>query len=400
MSGGSGQRPRALELFAGAGGLALGLHAAGFEHAALVEFEAKACAMLRHNAHGWRRIRQRDAPWRPDQVVEADVRDYLRSPDAVGGELDLLAGGPPCQPFSLGGVHAGSTDARNMFPAALDYVRAYLPKLVLFENVPGLTRPGFLPYFQYVEDQLRWPTTPPRADEPWTEHHNRVRVRRNGPLGARYRVTRQVINAADLGVPQVRRRVFLMAVRGDVLDEALPPAPLTHTEEALLYTQWVEPSYWEEYGLLPPRLPGRLAPERAQRLKLDGFPEDLRWRTVRDALDVLPEPVDGAADPVFLNHVGVPGARSYKGHTGSELDRPAKTLKAGVHGVCGGEAMIRYPEGHVRYMTVREAATIQGFPLDYEFLGARGHAMRHIGNAVAKEVARVVGGHLRAHAGL
>ena len=82
--------------------------------------------------------------------------------------------------------------------------------------------------------------------------------------------------------------------------------------------------------------------------------------------------------------------RAYPGHTGSELDKPSKTIKAGVHGVPGGENMIRYPDGSLRYMTVREAARVQTFPDGYEFCGAWSEGMRQIGNAVPVELARVV----------
>lgn len=387
--------PSSLELFAGGGGLALGLHHAGFEHLALVEFEGKACATLHRNAERWQKTEgTATPPWRTEDIHHADVRDFLGS-QAMPSSVDLLAGGPPCQPFSLGGVHAGMNDDRNMFPAALDFVRELMPKAVIFENVPGLTRPGFLPYFEYVEDQLRWPTCTPRPGETWQEHSARLRERTTGPLDTRYRVTRQIIDSADLGVPQVRRRVFLMAVRGDLTDEAPGRVPLSHSRDALLYSQWVEGEYWEEHALVEPPRPENISEDRILELKRRGRPAALRWRTVRDAITDLPDPVDGVPSPGVLNHIGIPGARAYPGHTGSPIDWPSKTIKAGVHGVCGGEAMIRFPDDSLRYMTVRESARIQTFPDDYEFVGARSHAMRHIGNAVAVKVATAVGRHLR-----
>jgi DNA (cytosine-5)-methyltransferase 1 len=383
---------RSLELFTGAGGLALGLHAAGFEHVALVEFETKACETLRHNSRVWVSAETERPPWKPDQVHEEDVRDFLRS-GAFNrlGEVDLLAGGPPCQPFSLGGVHAGVSDKRNMFPAALDFVRELRPKVVIFENVPGLLRPGFLPYFEYVEEQLRWPDCVPHADESWREHLDRLRSMKDAPLDTRYHVTRQLINAADLGVPQTRVRLFLMAVRRDVSDVPVSPVTGTYSEEALLYAQCVSGEYWMEHNLAPRPCPATVKDKRLELMRSNGGPQKARWRTVRDAISGLPEPVDGSPSAGLLNHVGIPGARSYAGHTGSHIDWPAKTLKAGVHGVCGGEAMIRFEDDTLRYLTVRESARIQTFPDDYEFLGARSHAMRHIGNAVAAEVARAVG---------
>src|SRR5262249_9190687 len=127
-------------------------------------------------------------------------------------------------------------------------------------------------------------------------------------------------------------------------------------------------------------------------------PEELPWRTVRDAIGDLPDPEVIAEEHEFVNHKHNPGARSYPGHTGSPFDEPAKTLKAGVHGVPGGENTVRYVNGKVRYFTVREAARIQTFPDDYVFHASWTESMRQIGNAVpvrlAELVARDVAEHL------
>ena len=371
--------------------MALGLHVAGFTHAALVEFEPKACDTLIHNAESWRRRNGGSAPWTPEAVRLLDVREFDPLEVAADAAIDLVAGGPPCQPFSLGGVHAGMNDSRNMFPAALDLVRRVRPKLVLFENVAGLLRPSFLPYFEYVEEQLKDISCVPRINETWAQHRNRLRPGRAG-RGDGYHVTRQLVNAADFGVPQLRKRVFLMAVRNDLADEPIPLLEGTHSEEALLRDQWASGEYWIRHGLPAPSqgTDPRLL-KRAEAADSSKLP----WRTVRDAISDLPAPVDGEEHQSILNHLGVPGARSYPGHTGSDIDRPSKTIKAGVHGVCGGEAMIRFPDGQLRYMSVREAARIQTFPDSYEFLGARSHAMRHIGNAVPVDLAAAVGLHMR-----
>jgi DNA (cytosine-5)-methyltransferase 1 len=108
-------------------------------------------------------------------------------------------------------------------------------------------------------------------------------------------------------------------------------------------------------------------------------PELKPWRTVRDALKGVPDPrtKHGIADHNFRDL-----ARTYPGHTGSDYDAPAKTLKAGDHGVPGGENMIRYHDGSVRYFTVFEGKRIQTFPDDYQITGAWTEAMRQIGNAV------------------
>jgi DNA (cytosine-5)-methyltransferase 1 len=115
----------------------------------------------------------------------------------------------------------------------------------------------------------------------------------------------------------------------------------------------------------------------------------LPWVTVRDALVGLPEPAR-TEDKADMNHWRIPGARSYEGHTGSKLDWTAKTIKAGVHGVPGGENTVIDGSGQVRYFTLRETARIQSFPDNHVFAGARIHATRQIGNAVPSRLATVV----------
>jgi len=116
----------------------------------------------------------------------------------------------------------------------------------------------------------------------------------------------------------------------------------------------------------------------------------LPWRTVRDAIMDLPDPKSRAARAV-LNHAFQPGAKPYPGHTGSVLDLPAKTLKAGDHGVPGGENMIALPDGTYRYFTVRESARLQTFRDDYVFHGSWTETMRQLGNAVPVKLAHIVG---------
>ena len=116
----------------------------------------------------------------------------------------------------------------------------------------------------------------------------------------------------------------------------------------------------------------------------------LPWRTVRDAVSDLGEPASTAKDARHANHVLQFGARSYPGHTGSPLDEPAKTLKAGDHGVPGGENMVRYADGKVRYFSVRESCRLQAFPDEYVFEGSWTENMRQIGNAVPVTLGEVV----------
>jgi DNA (cytosine-5)-methyltransferase 1 len=115
----------------------------------------------------------------------------------------------------------------------------------------------------------------------------------------------------------------------------------------------------------------------------------LPWRTVRDAIHDLPDPESSAAATI-PDHRYQAGARIYPGHTGSPLDQAAKTIKAGDHGVPGGENMLVNTDGSVRYFTARETARIQTFPDGYVFHGSWTETMRQLGNAVPVALARVV----------
>jgi DNA (cytosine-5)-methyltransferase 1 len=384
---------KSVELFAGGGGMAVGTRDAGFEHLALVEWYKPAATILRHNA------RLHPTLWKEEDVHEKDVRIWLKETEVTTGHVDLVAGGPPCQPFSLAGVHAGDEDHRNMFPAAIDAVRKFEPKFVLFENVPGLTRPSFAPYFAYIKRQLENPGVTSNGDELWTEHD--ARLQRASEDALQYHVHQYLLDAADFGLPQNRRRVFLIGFRCDLPGADTWPEDIEadHCRDALLYDQWVTGDYWTEHDVPIPERPDDIE-TRVANLKEIGRPGKERWRTIRDAIKGLPEPIDGVDAEDVADHRGIPGARTYPKHSGSPFDWPAKTIKAGVHGVSGGEAMIRFADGSLRYLTVRESARIQGFRDDYQFPVARSRSMGAIGNAVATPVARLLAERLREHLGV
>lgn len=396
-----------IELFAGGGGMALGLHNAGFRHVAVNELDRRALETLEAN---FGRDRQEGDQW---PLVAGDVKD--QSWGDFADRVALCAGGAPCQPFSLGGVHRGHRDDRNLWPPFIDVVRRVRPKAVLGENVRGLTRPAFLPYLDYICDWLSVPHVVPRENETWFDHHARIRrVKQasNTPPDEHYLVDRKVLCAADYGVPQLRYRLFIVAFRADQVDtwnEGLPfgkrwswPVS-THSQEKLLWTL-SEGSYWEAHGLAGHQVD--IPRSKRKAVFQAGMEEEtLPWRTLRDALvgrldgepfSPLPEPLDGVDAPGFTHHVGVPGARLYKGHSGNALDWPAKTIKAGVHGVPGGEHVIRFGDGRLRYMSVRECARIQTFPDWWVFRGPRSEASRQIGNAVPVRLARIMGEHVAA----
>lgn len=378
---------KSLEIFSGAGGLAKGLELAGFQHAAFVEFNKHACASLHENF---------DA----EKVFFGDIKDFdLGALDGV----DVVAGGPPCQPFSLGGKHKADQDSRDMFPYAIRVIERLTPKAFVFENVKGLLRASFADYFEYIILRLGYPgfTAKPGAD--WKEHLSCLRsIGQLSYAGIKYDVSFKLLNAANYGVPQTRERVVIVGIRADLGVPWSFPAE-THSEDRLLWDMYVTGEYWERHRVpKPERAPMTdLLREKVARLK-DKYgmfePEQMPWRTVRDALHGIPDSrsAHGIADHIFRD-----GARTYPGHTGSDIDWPAKTIKAGGHGVPGGENMIRYPDDSVRYFTVCEAKRIQTFPDNFIIKGAWGEAMRQIGNAVpvllGETIGRELAGRLGAH---
>lgn len=372
-----------IELFAGAGGLALGFSGCGLHHRAVIEWNSHACNTLRHNKlHKVEPI----SHW-PD-VTEGDVKNFNYG--AFEG-IDLVTGGPPCQPFSMGGKHGGFLDERDMFPQAIRAVREVRPRAFVFENVQGVTRAAFAVYFDYILLQLEFPSLIAKPKEQWGDHLARLRKwkQKSGTV-SEYRVTFKLVNAANYGVPQKRMRVFLVGFRAD--EDKVWHAPAeTHSSDALLRSQWGSSEYWDKHKVASrhrPAKPAGVERKISALIDSDYGSNLLAWRTVRDALCDLPDPEN------FPNKVQAhrfqPGARSYPGHTGSPLDQPAKALKAGDHGVPGGENMLRRVDGSVRYFTVRESARIQTFPDRFLFEGAWGEIMRQLGNAVPVHLASVI----------
>lgn len=174
-----------LEICAGAGGQALGLELAGFEHAALVEIDSAACATLRFNRPNW-------------NVIEKDLHNFSGK-DFRG--IDLLAGGVPCPPFSKAGKQLGQGDERDLFPEAIRLVDEIRPKAVMLENVRGLLDAVFDDYRKKIIDDLR-------------------------KLG--YTAEWRLLNASDFGVPQLRPRVVFVAIRNDLASEFSWPQPFGH----------------------------------------------------------------------------------------------------------------------------------------------------------------------------
>jgi len=377
---------KSIELFAGAGGLALGTAHAGFGHRVVLDWDRNACETIRKNKK--RRLRH----VRNWNVFEGDACGYdFRQHQ---GDVEYIFGGPPCQPFSIGGKHRGNGDERNMFPQAIRAVKEIKPKAFIFENVKGLLRKNFSNYFNYILNQLRYPTINRIGDEEWTDHQARLEQAYTSDSfgGLHYRVIYKLLNAADYGVPQQRQRVFIVGIRSDIRAEFSFPEP-THEEDALLYDKWVSGEYWERHRVPKAHREVFSKPlrRRVDQLRFLTPKMTLKaWRTVRDAISDLPQIKVGEESPQIANHYLNPGARSYVGHDGSPFDKPAKTLKAGDYGVSGGENTLRFKNGSVRYFSVRECARLQTFPDKWVLEGSWTECMRQLGNAVPVKLGEAV----------
>jgi len=370
-----------IELFAGAGGLALGLVNSGFQHKAIVEVNKDACKTIRNNNvfdYG-------------KKLYEGNIINFDYT--TIENEIDLISGGPPCQPFSLGGKSQANNDSRDMFPQAVRAIREKKPKAFIFENVKGLMRKSFEPYFKYIILQLQYPSIERSTNESWEQHHAALEKyhAQSAHTGLEYNVTYKLVNAADYGVPQKRERVFFIGFRTDIHINWTFPEP-THSEDALIWEKWISKDYWKQHQLLVPTIDEKTL-KKVEKIKKkygSSKPQDLPWVTVRDAICNLPDPQKAQAKN-FNQHIFKGGAKIYPGHTGSYIDDPSKALKAGTHGVPGGENMIRYEDGSVRYLTVRESARIQTFPDNFQFEGSWSEVMRQLGNAVPAKLAEKIG---------
>ena len=371
---------RSVELFAGCGGLAYGLAKAGFKHVLVVERDAHASTTLQLNKD--RRVRH----YRDWEIMPSDVRSVDYS--SVEGEIDLVAGGPPCQPFSIGGKHKGPSDHRNMWPEAIRAVTELRPRAFLFENVRGLLRPAFADYLAFIRLQLTWPEIG-AASSSWREQLRKLQRHEDAGASPSYHVMIQGINAANYGAPQKRHRAIILGVRADVSDVVAFPAA-THSREALVWDQRITDAYWQRHGIM--RRPAIAESDRAilERLQeQDCGPRELAWTTVRDAIGNLPTPP--ARNRRDENHSLHAGARIYERHTGSSWDEPAKALKAGDHGVPGGENVLVGQRGLVRYFTLREMARLQGLPDEFTIHGTWKEPIRQLGNAVPVQVGHAFG---------
>ena len=364
------RRATALELFAGAGGLALASKKAGLQTAGLIERDELACATLLAN--------KRALGIDSNEAVHNVALEAGASKN-FSGDFDLLIGGPPCQPFSRAGHRQGHRDHRDMFPVFTEFVHRHKPKAFVIENVVGLQSNKCLNYFTKVISSLA------KSGQKTPFLLNLVDgVPELGRTRPSYRVYFKILNAADYGVAQNRSRLFIIGLRSDLeLEWNWPLA--THSRHALLQSKFISKDYFLRHDL-PTICRSMGETENLKKVLSRSSSSHLKPHvTVRDALSDLPHPQSPDAAE-FLNHVFIPGARSYVGHTGSDWDEPAKTIKAGVHGCPGGENSVKLNKDSIRYFTVRELARLQGFPDHYNFVGTRNQCVRQIGNAVPVEL--------------
>jgi len=358
-----------VELFAGGGGSAVGMQKAGFRPILFYEIDSAACQTLTKNILS-------KTPTLEGKVIEHSVESVRWG--FLANKVQVLSAGVPCQPFSLAGKHLAESDNRNLFPEVLRAARVLSPQAILIENVCGLLRESNQPYFEYIIIQLEYPSIRPRRGESWQSHKKRLlQHKQHSKIGREYNVVYALINAADFGVPQQRKRVFMFAIRSNFAAFKFPRA--THCREVLLTAKLLTNDF-HKIGIgsrkhsNQPRIP---------------FASDLKpWVTVRDALKGLPDPAE-SEESAILNHWKLPGARVYPCHSGSIMDLPAKTIKAGVHGTPGGENTILDDKGNFRYFTLRELARLQTFPDNHLFFGNKTQITRQIGNAVPCRLATI-----------
>ena len=375
-----------IELFCGTGGLALGLQKSGFNHNALYEWDKDSCDNIIYNIqNGYADVKD----WK---VFQKDVRTVCY--DGYKNTIKLVAGGPPCQPFSLGGKHQAYNDKRDMFPEAVRAIREIMPQAFIFENVRGLLRKSFSSYFNYILLQLQYPNIIKNELMTWQDHLAMLEKHHTSKCdkGLSYNVTFRLLNAADYGVPQIRQRVIIVGFRSDYnANWSFPKAE--YSQDSLLYSKWIKGDYWEQHSIKKPKETplSKTTLNNIQRNIEEGLCSPKRWLTVRDAIGSMPDPQKEYDSTIYHNHEYRPGAKIYAGHSGSLMDEPSKTIKAGAHGVPGGENMVVLDDGSVRYYTVRESARIQTFPDDYLFSASWTESMRQIGNAVPVKLATTIG---------
>lgn len=342
-----------ISLYTGAGGLDLGLEAAGFETIAAVEFDKWACETLRHNRQNW-------------NVVEQDIHDVSsQTLRAIGGfeqrEPDLLIGGPPCQPFSKA-AYWSKGDTKRLDDPRADTLTAYLrvlrdlkPRAFLMENVFGITYKG--------------------KDEAISLLKNII-SKINEEEGTNYNFNLGIINAADFGVPQIRERVFIIGSRDGINFQY--PAPTHQNSDSVtddLFTTEFWRTAWDAIG----DLENLIHPE----LKVTGKWADL-LPSIPEGKNYLHHTNRGEGQPLF-------GWRTRYWSFLLKLakDKPSWTIQAQP-----GSAIGPFHWKN-RRLSMRELCRLQTIPDNYEILGGITETQRQLGNAVPSLIGEVLGREIR-----
>ncbi|KPH97624.1 DNA-cytosine methyltransferase [Actinobacteria bacterium OK074] len=369
-----------IEICAGAGGQAIGLHEAGFGHLALVEIDPHAAATLQKNVDShpkwvWEKKNC-------DVLPPTDVNDFERdkhlqkSKDLLRQrELDLLAGGVPCPPFSHAGKQLGKADERDLFPRMLALVAELRPRAVMIENVRGIMDPKFSDYRDWIKAMLQGGSY--RGDD--------GRIAREDGIG--YTVCEwDVLEASDFGVPQLRPRAILVAFRDDVLKDVKYEWPAgSRQDDHVSVAEALETTMLARYK---PYFKGALG-KKAQ-AAYDNWLDTARKRH---------QELLGKGGGIAPTLVG-----GSKKHGGADLG-PSRAKAAwkqlGVNGLgvandpdtCKAkgteERDLLGPDGPM--LTVQQAAIIQGFPPEWQFAGGKTAQYRQVGNAFPPPVAKAVG---------
>lgn len=316
-----------IELFAGAGGLALGLHQAGFKHALLVELDKDAANTLKKNKPEW-------------NVLNEDIREVELSLLGIRDDIDLISGGSPCQSFSYAGQRRGLEDTRGtLFYDFARFVLHFMPKVFLFENVKGLIK----------HDEGKTLSTITKTFE-----------------GLGYQVDWQLLKATDYDVAQKRERIVMVGVRQDIYEKngafvfPSPTGRILNLKDALKDV---------------PDSPGASYPEK-KKLVMDLVPPGGYWRDL---------PVDIAKAYMGVSYY------SGGGRTGMarriSWDEPCLTLTTSP----AQKQTERCHPDETRPFTTREYARIQSFPDHWEFVGSMNSVYRQIGNAVPVNMAKYIG---------
>ncbi|MFH9004564.1 DNA cytosine methyltransferase [Streptomyces afghaniensis] len=369
-----------IEICAGAGGQALGLHQAGFGHLALVEIDQYAAKTLQTNVEShpkWAWERENCDVLPPTDVNEFKREKHLQKSVELleRRELDLLAGGVPCPPFSHAGKQLGKADERDLFPAMLRLIDKLNPRAVMIENVRGIMDPKFEDYRDWIKARLQsgWY----RGDDgqmAWDD-------------GLGYKVCEwDILEASDFGVPQLRPRAILVAFRSDVLKDVKYEWPAATHDDHVSVAKALEKSMYARYE---PYFEGARAEQAraAYERWLDTAHKRHKELLAKGGSGIAPTLVGGS-----------------KKHGGADLGPSRakaawKLLGVDALGVANDPETCRQkgtedrdlfgPNGPM--LTVQQAAIIQGFPPEWQFAGGKTAQYRQVGNAFPPPVAKAVG---------